>query len=146
VKYAVQKKAWMDVKMMEVWIDDCLVPHIQQQANGGAVVLLLDQAPSHKAKATLEKLANLGIQLQLIPGGTTSLVQPVDVGINKPFKDRLRSYWWQWVIANATLENPSPKPRRNDIASWIDQAWSDISPQIISNSWRSSDYDYYDNE
>ena len=110
------------------------------------MVLLIDQAPSHKCTQTKETLANLGIQLELIPAGTTSLVQPVDVGINKPFKDRLRNEWWKWVVANATLENPMPRATRRDMASWIDKAWSDIPAEIVRNSWRCSEYDYYEDD
>jgi len=31
--------------------------------------------------------------VELIPGGTTSLVQPLDIMVNKPFKDHLRDLY-----------------------------------------------------
>ena len=31
--------------------------------------------------------------IAVIPGGLTSIVQPLDVCLNKPFKDHLRSKW-----------------------------------------------------
>ncbi len=32
-------------------------------------------------------------------GGCTSLFQPVDIGVNKPFKNQIRQQWEQWMIA-----------------------------------------------
>ena len=32
----------------------------------------------------------------VIPGGMTSVLQPMDVSINKPFKDRLRQQYLTW--------------------------------------------------
>jgi len=42
---------------------------------------------SYKTRAVLERLRLPNITLSLIPGGCTSLVQPLDVSINQPFKE-----------------------------------------------------------
>ena len=36
-------------------------------------------------------------ELAVIPGGLTSLLQPLDVPLNKPFKDGVRKQWMQWM-------------------------------------------------
>ena len=63
-------------------------------------------------------------------GGCTSLVQPVDVSFNKPFKsaveqqatqhmqENLDSYVYGWINASA---------RRVLITKWVGQAWEEIS-------------------
>ena len=43
-------------------------------------------------------IQDLGVQVEHIPGGCTSLCQPVDIGINKPFKVFLRKAWEKWMI------------------------------------------------
>ena len=38
------------------------------------------------------------IDQAVIPDGLTSLLQPLNVVINKPFKDRLSQRWVDWMI------------------------------------------------
>lgn len=33
----------------------------------------------------------------LVPAGCTSLVQPLDVSLNKPFKNKMRDEWKRWL-------------------------------------------------
>ena len=35
----------------------------------------------------VEAVQELGVEVEHIPGGCTGLCQPVDVGVNKPFKN-----------------------------------------------------------
>jgi hypothetical protein len=43
----------------------------------------------------VQKVQELRLEVKNIPGGCTSLCQPidVDVGFNKPFKDRMQRQW-----------------------------------------------------
>jgi hypothetical protein len=45
-----------------------------------------------------DAIAELGIEIIHIPGGCTGLTQLLDVGINKPFKLRVRVLWEEWMI------------------------------------------------
>ncbi|CAJ0595744.1 unnamed protein product [Cylicocyclus nassatus] len=40
-------------------------------------------------------------RIAVIPGGMTKYLQPLDVGINKPFKDNLRAGWERWMADSA---------------------------------------------
>ena len=44
---------------------------------------------------------SLKMDLAVIPGGLMSVLQTLDVCINKPFKDRLRSIWSDWMASGA---------------------------------------------
>ena len=47
-----------------------------------------------------EKLKALKAMQAMIPGGLTSVLQPLDVVINKPFNDRLRQKWVEWMLSD----------------------------------------------
>ncbi|KAG7340960.1 DDE superfamily endonuclease [Nitzschia inconspicua] len=83
-----QTNAWQDEENMNDWVDGVLVPHLQQHAVGSPVYLFLDQFAAHDTASFRTRMDSLGVTLKLIPGKCTWVLQPIDVGIGKPFKDR----------------------------------------------------------
>ena len=47
--------------------------------------------------SVVQRINALGVQIINIPPGCTCLCQPVDVGINKPFKNRVKEHWRNWL-------------------------------------------------
>ena len=73
--------------------------------------------------------------MAVIPGGMTSLLQSLDVGVNKPFKDNLRQYWNKWMLDGNHTFTPSGCIRKYDpgqICHWILDSWNLISPDSIT--------------
>jgi len=60
--------------------------------------LLLDKYKCHYQGSVAKATENLGVEWDIIPGGCTGLVQPIDVGIGKPFKNRMRYKLEEWLI------------------------------------------------
>ena len=54
-------------------------------------MLVWDMIHTHVTDDVKALAKSLKTDLAVIPGGLTSVLQPLDVCINKPFKDRLRS-------------------------------------------------------
>ena len=60
-------------------------------------MFILDMFRAHKTD--VKKLAKkINTSLAVIPGGLTSVLQPLDVSLNKPFKDKLKNMWSEWMI------------------------------------------------
>jgi len=62
----------------------------------------------------------------MIPGRMTSLLQPLDVSVNKPFKDGLRRCWVDWMMEGETYTKGG-QMRKVDlptICSWILKVWT----------------------
>ncbi|KAG7358050.1 DDE superfamily endonuclease [Nitzschia inconspicua] len=80
----------------------------------------------HYSDTVKAKLDSIGVQLKLIPKGCTSVVQPIDVGVNKPFKDRIKYLWWAWMIGFGEDGGNIPTPSREDVQHWVVEAWNSI--------------------
>lgn len=90
----------MNDKLFLHYIDTYLIPAL----GGRPTLFALDLMGSHKTSAVLDKLSLHNITPSLKPGGCTSLVQPLDVSVNKPFKAIV------WELTNtATFHAESAK-------------------------------------
>ena len=61
-------------------------------------VLVLDALKGHVTDSVKDQLCKMKTELLVIPGGMTSVLQPMDISINKPFKDRLRQQYLTWIV------------------------------------------------
>ena len=46
------------------------------------------------------KLKLVNTDVALIPAGLTGQLQPLDVSINKPFKEKIRILWSNWMAGD----------------------------------------------
>jgi len=61
-------------------------------------MLVLDAFKGHLTDSLKNQLHKMKTKLVVIPGGMTTALQPMDVSINKPFKDRLRQQYLTWIV------------------------------------------------
>ena len=96
-------------------------------------MLVMDDASMHKLDVIKKKINDWETSISMIPGGLTRYLQPLDVSINKSFKDELRKkytdYWMETKNSNA-------KVSQNDLINWVWEVW--YSKSISSNMIRKS--------
>ena len=102
-------------------------------------LLLLDSFSAHlkdSVKAAIKGKTN--VDLAVVPGGYTSLLQPLDVGIIKPFKDGYRRRWHHWMLSNAFSNiNKLKRPDYLTVCQWVSESWEDLRMKaVIPNSFR----------
>jgi hypothetical protein len=68
------------------WLQEMLLPVLGSRPT----LLVMDLLRSHKTGPVREVLKQHDIALSMVPGGCTGLVQPLDVSVNRPFKDILK--------------------------------------------------------
>lgn len=78
-------------------------------------LLVWDSFRAHLSDNVKRVLKNSRTDVAVIPGGMTSLLQPLDVGVNKPFKDNLRQYWNEWMLAGNHTFTPAGRIRKPDL-------------------------------
>ena len=75
---------------------------------------------NHITKSVKTALAKENTNLSVIPRRLTSILQPLDVFLNEPFKDGVRKRWMEWLLegihkftANGRQKKPSFFDRRS---------------------------------
>ena len=77
-------------------------------------------------------------EVTIIPEGCTSIVQPMDKCINKPFKDHMRASWQEWMRQDRakTKSRNLNQPTRQDAINWVSKAWDLISLDTLIRSFK----------
>ena len=130
-KYCFQPKAWNDTESMLKWVNLVLKPYISRKK--GIAHLIIDDYTSHKVAIVLKEIRNLGCIVSILPAGSTSQIQVLDVGVNKPFKDNLKRKW----VFFMTNENPGNEKNisRQMLSHWIVESFSEISSECIKRTF-----------
>lgn len=128
---ATQTKGWMDDFLMSRYIDEIWKPYIENTSYSESI-LCLDSFKAHISVSSEVKLRTNKIHASVIPGGCTSVLQPLDVCLNKPFKSLLRHSWQNYMLSETeklekqNLKDKIPPPSRQVIVNWVEDAWISI--------------------
>ncbi len=134
---------------MLCWVDEVLKPYlvVNPPPPGIVPVILLDAYRCHMMASVTDAIADLGLEIISIPGGCTGLCQPLDIGINKPFKTRVRALWEEWMIDEIDQTGMVYAPSREDISSWVAQVvWGMDKKPLMKNAWRKTGYNWFPEE
>ena len=131
-----QEKGWMNEELVKDWLNT--VWSKVGDLSRRKLMLVWDSFCAHLSAPIRRTLQSLNTECAIIPGGMTGILQPLDVCINKPFKDRLRVKWQEWMITEHTLtaSGCTRKADLNVICGWIKDAWNDIPTEMIETSFR----------
>lgn len=110
----------------EIWME-----HVNKSGVAESL-LTLDRFAAHISESSTQKFQENLIHTCVIPGGCTSILQPLVVCLNKPFKNSLRNSWQQYMIDETdklqeTDNIKIPPPSRQHIVDWVETAWRAIA-------------------
>ena len=69
----------------------------------------------------------------------TSILQPLDVGVNRPMKSLLKAKWGQWMQHSTKTYTKGIRTRAPDlltVTQWVKEAWKELDPSIIVKSFK----------
>jgi len=102
-------------------------------------MLVVDAFKVHLTDSMKNQLCKMNTELVVMPGGMTSVLQPMDVTINTPFKDRLRQEYLTWISDPARELTETGKIKRaasSEVARWVLAAWKAIPESNIIRSFK----------
>jgi hypothetical protein len=124
----------MDTFLMLDYIDKVLLPHTA----GARSLLLIDSFSAHLSPSVMAKLEENNITVLVIPPGFTSALQPLDVCINKPVKERFRKKWSQWIANSEPVFTRAGNRQRMPyglVLNYLSEAVNAQSPATIAHSF-----------
>jgi hypothetical protein len=130
IEYATSENAWMTRQLMMDWMDTVLFPYTETIGPQN-ICLLLDSFRVHQEAEIISRLTTAGIETIFIPGGLTADLQPLDVGVNAPFKHYIREN----SVNTPNFTNLSAQEKRFILAGTISRAWNAITRDTIVNSF-----------
>ena len=96
--FRTHEKAWINNSNMLWWVNTVFVPHVEKirmendWPKGKRALLYVDKHTTRNSVAFLSALEDANIDLVILPGGSTSICQPLDVSIFGPTKAKMRKY------------------------------------------------------
>ncbi|KAH9123174.1 hypothetical protein AeMF1_005783, partial [Aphanomyces euteiches] len=124
--YAVQQNAWIDGERWKFYLDNVLRPEIIKPS-----LIVIDNFDAHTTAKNIafveEELSSV---LCTLPPNTTSVLQPLDVGVMGPFKAKLRNLW-----LHETNHPSSAVEKRMACIKRAIQTWEEISPETIRKGY-----------
>ena len=71
-------------------------------------------------------------------------MQPLDVGINRPYKVRIRAKWEEWMMDTIDQYGEIRPPTREDVSAWAAEThWEMQGLPLMQNAWRKTDYSWF---
>ena len=134
----VHEMGWMDENGMQLWIK------VWKCRPGGLIrkkaCLVYDMFKAHLVETVKKELEDINTDVAIIPGGLTNQLQPLDVSINKPFKEKVRTMWSNWMAGESdhsfTKGGRLKKPSITIWCQWVVKAWNEIDPAIIVKAFK----------
>lgn len=134
----VHPKGWMDEELVHSWLDEVWFKRPGALLNPRSL-LVWDMFRAHLVDSVKNKLKRKKTYQAVIPGGCTSLLQPLDVSLNKPFKVNMRNLWNEWMLDGKKEVTAAGNLRRASIPTvceWVVKAWDQIPSDMVSHSFK----------
>lgn len=142
VDYFNQKSAWMNAEIFRTWFHEKFVPsvklHLSSLGLPHKAVLFIDNAPSHPAAEQL-KSADGNIFVKFLPPNTTSLIQPMDQGVIRSFKELYRGCLIKQCLLSVqkhTLLTFIKTITILDAVHLAARSWDNIKQTTLRRSWK----------
>ena len=92
----------------------------------------------------VSQIEAMGVEVIHIPGGCTGLCQPLDVGVNRSFKARVRRMWEEWLTDLLEQTDKVRDATRDEVSEWMAAVfWELVGSRVLRNCWRKTGYDWF---
>ena len=133
------KKGWMDRDGMAVWGEKVWRPRPVSFFDRTSL-LIFDSFSAHIDEGVRNTFkTEHKTTTAVIPGGLTKKLQPLDISVNRSFKNHVREEWEKWMSEGIHTFTETGKMRRAthaEVCNWVIQAWRAVKVTAITNGFR----------
>ena len=120
------------------YIDKVLLRY--QESLGKKICIILDKAPSHMSPTLKDHLDKKAIHYLFIPSGSTHLLQPLDVAVNKTIKQKVRNLYVEWLgklggKGKEKLVSFLSPPSVEDLLGWCTKNLDLLEPTLVTKAF-----------
>ncbi|CAI7768646.1 unnamed protein product, partial [Closterium sp. NIES-54] len=136
-----QANGWMEATDVIQWLDEGVVSFLKPKfgMQSRSAMLVLESYRGHLTKESKARFAVLNIVPAVIPAGCTADMQPLDVSVNKSFKESVRQQYQSWFEADGmnilTPAGNIKKPPPTVVLKWISWAWKAVPADLIKKAF-----------
>jgi len=88
------KSGWVNEEVFIYWLEEIILPYVKKRR----ALLVFDTYSAHVSKAFQDQILKYdNLDIALIPGGLTYLLQPLDVSFNHSFKTLIHNEWKKYL-------------------------------------------------
>ena len=135
-----QENNTVNSSIMVDWINNWLVPlFAPTRAKGERLLLIIDSARGHMTKEVKEACKRNDIDICMIPGGCTGILQPLDLTVNRSFKARLKRGYARAMRGYPTTtarKEPKSKLNMRYLVENVLQSAQGVTGDCVRNGWR----------
>ncbi|KAJ8707707.1 hypothetical protein PYW07_017245 [Mythimna separata] len=126
--YAATSNGWMESTVFENFFDKVFLPTVGDKR---PILLIYDGHSTHVGLNIIEKARAAGITILKIPPHTSDVLQPLDLSVNKSFKDK-----WDALLVKWQRQNIGKVLPKKDFSKMIGQIWAALEPSVCSAGFR----------
>lgn len=123
---AFQENAWNTAQLTRTWFDKIWYKHVGTNQN----LLVWDEFKGH-VQCEFTRKDDLTHRV-LVPPSCTPIVQPLDVSINKAYKQHFRAIHDRWRLSQTSFERPT----KQMVANWVVAAWNRVPKELVEKSFK----------
>lgn len=126
--YAATKNGWMETNVFETYFEKVFLPTVGQKR---PILLVYDGHSTHVGINIIEKARAAGITIMKIPPHTSDNLQPLDLAVNKSFKDK----WDLMLVKWQRLHVGQALPKK-EFSKLIGVVWAQVDPKVCEAGFR----------
>ena len=118
---AVQPNAWMNTDIFNRWFQDMFLPWTaSRRSENTPMVLIMDNFGAHCNPDVIDVAPANHVYIVLLPAHSSHLLQPLDVGIMKPFKDHKETAQRAWSRIHSRQRPTEKAMIKMLLTPWLD--------------------------